>query len=288
MSAMQELQGEAASRDGTPAAEAPAAPAAAPPPAAPATPAGEKPKSEPARPAPAKPAVSPAKAATPPTAKPTPAGEEEKPEPKAPRAAEVKTKQRQPRRPASKGLLRLAVLVLVAGAVYLVGTQTQWGRETTPVVFGWVEGTWAKVTGKPQPVAEPPSLSPLAAPTVPTEADQIVEVTWEGEGTTTLVTVRANGPLTADRVLHEELARPPRSLIRVKGIRRPFTGFQERTDVPNLVGLRVGHHFELHPPELFVVAEPVAGAKVTRVEVSGSTILVEVTVPPTPKPKRRR
>jgi hypothetical protein len=190
----------------------------------------------------------------------------------------------------SRGLIRLALLVLVVGAVYLVCTQTRWGQETTPVALAWVKDTLASVTGKTTPAdTEPGATSPVVmAPESKDAADQIVEVTWEGEGPTTLITVTANGPLSDDRILHEELSRPPRSLVRVKGIRRPFSGFQERTDVPHLVGLRVGHHFELHPPELFVVAEPESGAKVTRVEVSGSTILIEVMIPPTPTPKPKR
>jgi len=315
MAAMQEFRGEEASRDAAQPVPAPAAPAPAeagvtsgpgggaaepsgsrPEAAAAAPPAGHRPapvmKPEtatpagaPVKPAPAKPDAGRAHGPTAAPAKPAPAPEA-KPAPAAP--ATTKVKEKRARRPVSKGLLRLAFLVLVVGAVYFVSVHTRWGRETTPVVFDWAEGTWARVTGKVERDSGSPALSPLIAAPVLAEADQIVEVTWEGDGPTTLITVTANGPLSDDRVLHEELARPPRSLVRVKGIRRPFTRFNERTDVPHLVGLRVGHHFELHPPELFVVAEPEVGAAVTRVEVSGSTILIEVTVPPTPKPKRGR
>lgn len=307
MAAMQEFQGGAASATAAQPAPAPAPPAGraigaeepsgpppeAPPPAAPAgerpapavKPESAKPANEQARPAPAKPAAATVRAPEA-AAKPA-AAPEARPVAAAPPKAEVK--ERRPRRPVSKGLLRLAVLVLVAGGVYFVSAYTEWGRETTPAAMAWVKETSARLTGKATPSdAGSPAPGPQVAPAEKVSADEIVEVTWEGDGPTTLITVTANGPLTDDRVLHQELSRPPRSLIRVKGVNRPFTGFHERTDVPRLVGLRVGNHFELHPPELFVVAEPEAGAVVTRVEVSGSAILIEVAVQPTPTPKPKR
>jgi hypothetical protein len=221
------------------AAEKPPAPAAHPSPKAASAP--TKPRTEPA--------AAPEKAETPAAAAP------EAPAPTKP------TRVRRARPRSRRSLLLFGAVVIVGGGLYLVATQTPWGRAQASRLPG-LDASLQRQAGTTSRVGDP--------------ADHVNKVAWTSIQGTTVITVTANGRLAPDRVVVEEFAKPPRSRVRVRGIARPYDVFQEKSGLPNVATLRVVHYPELVPPELVVVVEPSEGATVTGVKVDGRMIVIQV------------
>lgn len=89
--------------------------------------------------------------------------------------------------------------------------------------------------------------------------------------------LQADGGVVPRRIRHLRLEDPPRELVRISGIVGPT-----EPDVVSVGGalvsrIRLGHHPELSPPELYVVIDLVSpSARGATPEPSGDTIRIAV------------
>lgn len=116
-------------------------------------------------------------------------------------------------------------------------------------------------TVPPAPAAEP------AAPTGP-PATFVERITWEEASGGTDVILWGNGAIRSDRFTRDRIeGNPPRELIKLSGVERPFPGSRVVVGTGDVLQVRVGYHPKAGGNELHVVldlAHPTVA--VTRVE----------------------
>jgi hypothetical protein len=101
-------------------------------------------------------------------------------------------------------------------------------------------------------------------------ATAIEDVSWSSEGPATVVTITAGSAFAPDQIRQSRLQSPPRVLVRIMGITEAFRIPGVRCQLPQLTGVRFGHHHELDPPQLHVVldlADP--DVEVTEMTIDG-------------------
>ena len=99
-------------------------------------------------------------------------------------------------------------------------------------------------------------------------------ITWAQESGETVVTFWADGRFGSDQVDDFRVAEgAPRQVIRVRGIRRPFTPRSVELDSDHVVRIRVGLHQEASGPTLHFVADLVDGeVELLRTEAVGEQL----------------
>lgn len=138
-----------------------------------------------------------------------------------------------------------------------------------------------------EPVAAEPSPTPAPTP-APTVVDpaslpaatRIQAARWEPAAGGGFVVLEANGGIVLRRVRHLRLDDPPRELVRITGIGSPVEPDSVAVGGPLVARIRLGHHPELSPPELYVVVD--LGSRTARVgelQASGTTIRIPVHQP---------
>lgn len=133
------------------------------------------------------------------------------------------------------------------------------------------------------PTAVPPSSAATASPTAVAAAEVaagrsvVRSISSRARPGATEVSIEASGSLDGGRVDTLALDDPPRILIRVKGIDKPYTPHLMEVGSPELIAIRIGHHPELHPPTLYVVLDTTSNAiSVLGRDVEGSTARIVV------------
>jgi len=122
----------------------------------------------------------------------------------------------------------------------------------------------------------PPAPKPVDPATL-VPATRISSVRWETVGEGGVVVLQADGGVVPRRIRHLRLEDPPRELVRISGI----LGLTEPDSV-NVGGtlvsrIRLGHHPELSPPELYVVIDlATTKARGATPEPSGDTVRIAV------------
>jgi uncharacterized protein (TIGR02266 family) len=125
------------------------------------------------------------------------------------------------------------------------------------------------------PAAESPAPPP---PMPPADAIASIEVTSESDGA--VVGIRGNGSLEDGAVSVEPLTSPPRVLVRLRGIVSPYRPYALDSAAPEVSGLRIGHHEDRRPPELWVVIDLAdAQAAVRDIDIAGDRVRLVVARP---------
>ncbi len=109
----------------------------------------------------------------------------------------------------------------------------------------------AAATGEPSP--EPATVE--QAVEEPTPARVITELAVEPGDGNTVVRLRGDGSLEDGAISVETLRIPPRILIRVRGIESGYRPHTIDAVTPEVSRVRVGHHVDRTPPELWVVLD---------------------------------
>lgn len=191
----------------------------------------------------------------------------------------------------------LAVVVLgaaAAGFLYRdrLGSLLGRGEGTPPTAVEPVPPDYApppEIVPTPMPVptetiaAEPgPTPAPTPAPAIVDPASlpaatRIETARWEPDAGGGWVVLEANGGIVLRRVRHMRLEDPPRELVRITGISSPAEPDSVAVGSTLVARIRLGHHPELSPPELYVVVD--LGSRAARVGeplASGSTLRIPV------------
>lgn len=135
---------------------------------------------------------------------------------------------------------------------------------------------------RPEPAPEPAPAEPAvpAEPAAPAggPVSRVLNVVWEERGDATLVTIHLDGSIEEWSYSAVRLGDPPRELIRIDGIRRPFP----RPTIPVGTALvdqvRLGFHPEGRTSQMHVVvdlADP--AARLDRSEATGTELRLWIT-----------
>lgn len=125
----------------------------------------------------------------------------------------------------------------------------------------------------PVPTAVPAAVDPASLPA----ATRIQAARWEPDGGGGSVVLEANGGIVLRRVRHLRLEDPPRELVRITGISSPAEPDNVAVGSLLVARIRLGHHPELSPPELYVVVDLGSPtARVGELQATGTTIRIPV------------
>jgi len=118
-------------------------------------------------------------------------------------------------------------------------------------------------TPVPEPEPEPEPVQLAAARTI-----ENIEISSGSSGT--VVTIHADGSLGDGVLSVEPLSSPPRLLVRLRGIEFSYRPYVIEADSPEVTTIRMGHHAERRPPELWVVIDLVGeGPGVEGIDIRG-------------------
>lgn len=130
---------------------------------------------------------------------------------------------------------------------------------------------------EPEPEPAPPPPSPAEEPASPPEPStpfsRVLNVTWEERGAETLVTVHLDGTIEEWGYSTVRLGDPPRELVRIDGVDRPFPRPMIPVGTALVERVRLGFHPEGRTRQMHVVldlADP--GARIDRSEAAGSEL----------------
>jgi hypothetical protein len=137
--------------------------------------------------------------------------------------------------------------------------------ESSPAEAGAVDETATPVEPEPTPVPEPePQPARLAA------ARSIEDIEVASGPSGTVVTIRADGSLGDGVLSVEPLSSPPRLLVRLRGIESGYRPYLIEVGSPEVTTIRMGHHAERRPPEIWVVIDLVGdGLGVEGIDIRG-------------------
>ena len=104
------------------------------------------------------------------------------------------------------------------------------------------------------------------------------EVTWSREDGRTVLSVRADGPLTTAAVSDFRIGGDaPRHVLRIRGITQPFSPARLEVGTAQVLQVRAGLHAERSPSELHLVLD-LAGpdVEVASIEAVGGELRIVV------------
>lgn len=110
----------------------------------------------------------------------------------------------------------------------------------------------------PEAAAAQPAPAPASEPAKPAgpPATFVERITWEEASGGTDVILWGNGALRSDRFTRDRLAgNPPRELIKLTGVERPFPGSRVVVGTGDVLQVRVGYHPKAGGNELHVVLD---------------------------------
>jgi len=136
----------------------------------------------------------------------------------------------------------------------------------------------ASPTEGPEPPAAAPSPPPTTAAPPPTvrPATGIRAIRHRTADGGTEVLIEGDGPIAGSRVRLTMLENPPRALVRIRGIRRPYEPTVTHVGSPAVSRIRVWLHGELTPPELYVVLDLPRPGIHARATLRNGTIVITV------------
>ena len=151
-----------------------------------------------------------------------------------------------------------------------------------------IEQPTAEVADSTEPATAPPLevTEPEPEPmseiegSVTGPATRVLMIDASDVGSTTVITVRANGELSEDSIRISPLKDPPRVWIRVFGIETFYRPSEIEVGTLEVERVRVGHHPEETPQSLYVVVDlENAAAGVREHSIDGDTLRVVVAIP---------
>jgi hypothetical protein len=132
-------------------------------------------------------------------------------------------------------------------------------------------------TPEPQPEPTPLPPRPTAAPAISARATAVVNLSWSRQGAETVVTITGNGAFSDQALDVMSMSDPPRVLVRIYRITEGYSQAEIAVSSPELSKIRIGHHPEYQPPQLYVVLDLAGSAvKVTGSTIQGDTIRVRL------------
>lgn len=125
----------------------------------------------------------------------------------------------------------------------------------------------------PAPAPPPPPPAPAAGAEAPSAFSRVLNIVWESRGDEILVTIHLDGTIEEWNYSTVRLQGPPRELVRIEGVARPFP----RTSIPVgadlLERIRVGFHPEARRSQLHVVLDLASSeAGLDRTEAEGTEL----------------
>lgn len=130
----------------------------------------------------------------------------------------------------------------------------------------------ATATAAPTPI---PTPTPRVVPVTP--ATSVVSIDAEPADGGTAIRIRGDGVFADGAITVEGLSSPPRILIRIRGIEDVFRPYTIEADTAEVAQIRIGHHEDRRPPELWVVLDLArAGVTADQPRVAGDRLEVLV------------
>lgn len=125
----------------------------------------------------------------------------------------------------------------------------------------------------PPPAPTPGFVDPASLP----PATRIASARWVSAPEGGAVVLQADGGVVPHRIRRLRLENPPRELVRISGIVAPTEPDTVAVGGPLVARVRLGHHPELSPPELYVVIDLAAPtARAAAPESAGDTVRIAV------------
>jgi hypothetical protein len=138
-------------------------------------------------------------------------------------------------------------------------------------------GTSRETMAHPVPEADATEVVAVRKPARSEAASGVLAVRSQALAGESVVVVEANGRLNDGSVDVVPLVDPPRVLLRLRGIEREFTPYEIEVGSAELDRVRIGHHPEQSPPELYVVLDLTdASVRLDRSEIEDHEIRVVV------------
>jgi len=137
--------------------------------------------------------------------------------------------------------------------------------------------TPAPVQAAAPPVPEVVQRRPPAAATAGYLVTVIQRITYEESFGGTDIVLWGDGAIRPEAYVSSRMGSPPRELIRLLGIRRPFTPERIQVGTGEVRQVRVGYHAKPGGDELHVVIDLAApGVKVTRIDQDGQRLRIHL------------
>ena len=128
----------------------------------------------------------------------------------------------------------------------------------------------------PEVVQRKPAPEPAAGPAV----SAVERITLEPTAGSTDVVLWGNGVFQPQSYSQSRMEGPPRALIRIIGVRRPFSPSRIPAGTPQLRQVRTGYHQKAGGNELHVVLDLAGpGVKVTRIDRDGQRLRIHLEGP---------
>jgi uncharacterized protein (TIGR02266 family) len=129
---------------------------------------------------------------------------------------------------------------------------------------------------EPQPLPEVVQRKPSAAPAGPA-VTAVERITFEPSPGGTTVILWGNGAMRPESYKRISVGSPPREVIQIRGIQRPFAPVRIPVGTPEVKQIRVGYHEKPGGNELHVVID-LAGSRVkaARVEPDGQRLRIHL------------
>jgi hypothetical protein len=142
--------------------------------------------------------------------------------------------------------------------------------------FGPGTGAAERVRDRePVEARDPQPPAPTAAPAGP--LTRIVDVTWDQGPSGTTISLTGDGTFADGSFGVLPLDDPPRILVRVNGITDGYPRHELAVGSSEVATIRIGHHPENRPPQLFVVLDLTDDlSAVTDTRVDGRTLMIEI------------
>jgi len=127
-------------------------------------------------------------------------------------------------------------------------------------------GSQAATASAGQDEVSGPVTQPLTA---------VLDIGWQQRGADTQVRVTGNGRIAEDAFSILPLDSPPRLLLRLNGVETGFSKAEISVNSSALLKIRIGHHPENVPPQLFIVLDLNDDAVVVKQQrAQGSTLVI--------------
>ncbi len=128
----------------------------------------------------------------------------------------------------------------------------------------------------PEVVQRKPAPEPAAVPAV----SAVERITLEPTAGSTVVVLWGNGVFQPQSYSQSRMDGPPRSLIRLTGIRRPFSPTRIPVGTPQVRQVRTGYHEKAGGNELHIVLDLGGpGVKITRIDQDGQRLRIHLEGP---------
>jgi hypothetical protein len=123
----------------------------------------------------------------------------------------------------------------------------------------------------------PPVPAPVPPPAAGPSLTALDRITYEQTIGGTEIVLWGNGAFRKEGYVHSQIGSPPRELIRITGITKPFSQVRIPVGTGDVKQVRIGYHESAKGNELHVVIDLAApGVKVTRIDPDGQRLRIHL------------